>query len=286
MPNPEAQDRGDAERGEGRRGDRVSSTFPRVPASPCPPVGLNQQPDCFDHTHPNATTRPNHIELEHWHEWVNDSAVHPLLTSLSPVSLSGSKPHERLLYALPPSERRNDGRLRDKWLRRYAHCEQGGWWCSGVDVLTGEDADWGQFKPNKPYHYQEKPAPKGFGSTDKVKNKVIRYEPPRNVPTEITALPVPLHLWQAIASRYDVPLPDDIVVTPSGRALGFWAWVIESPQIPLIVTEGAKKAGAIITAGYVALSLPGIFNGYRQPLFNSPAQNFCSKESGDNFRLR
>ena len=77
--------------------------------------------------------------------------------------------------------------------------------------------------------------------------------------------PVPLHLWKAIALRYDVPLPENIVVTPQGRAIGFWAWVIANPKIPVLITEGAKKAGAIMSAGYVAIALPGVFNGYRQP---------------------
>jgi Domain of unknown function (DUF3854) len=60
-------------------------------------------------------------------------------------------------------------------------------------------------------------------------------------------------------------LPENIVVTSNGRALGFWLWVLNNPKIPLIITEGAKKAGAIITANYVAIALPGVFNGYRQP---------------------
>jgi hypothetical protein len=95
--------------------------------------------------------------------------------------------------------------------------------------------------------------------------KSNKYEPPKSVPTEIFALAVPLHLWSAIAERYDILLPENIVVTEQGRALGFWLWVINNPKIPLIITEGAKKAGAIITANYVALALPGVFNGYRQP---------------------
>ena len=33
----------------------------------------------------------------------------------------------------------------------------------------------------------------------------------------------------------------------------------------MIITEGAKKAAALIGAGYAAIALPGIFNGYRQP---------------------
>jgi hypothetical protein len=45
----------------------------------------------------------------------------------------------------------------------------------------------------------------------------------------------------------------------------FWQWVIKHPEIPITVTEGAKKAGALLTAGYCAIALPGIFNGYRQP---------------------
>ena len=211
--------------------------------------------NCFD----SSST----ICESHWNEWVIDSAVDPELTSLNVVSLSGMTPYDRLLYALPTSERRNDGRLRDKWLKRYAHIEHGGWWCNGIDVLTGEDAEWGQFKPNIPYQYEKKTV--GFDSTSVAKNKLIKYEPPRSVPTEIFALFVPLHLWKAIATHYDVPLPENIVVTPEGRALGFWAWIIANPKIPVIITEGAKKAGVILTARYVAIALPGIFNGYRQP---------------------
>ena len=198
----------------------------------------------------------------HQNEWVTGSGIDPTLTSLSIVSHQNYEPHEYLLYGLLRSDRRNDGRLRDRWLARYAHLYNGGWWCSGVDVLTGEDSEWGCFKPDNPYEYEEKP--KGFDPESNAKNKRIKYEHPPKVATEIFALPVPLHLWQALASRYDVPLPENIVVTPEGRAIGFWAWVIANPSIPLIITEGAKKAGCLITASYVVIALPGINNGYRQ----------------------
>ena len=55
-------------------------------------------------------------------EW-RDSTVDLDLTLLNTESISGFTPYEYLLYGLPDSERRNDGRLRDKWLKRYAHCE-------------------------------------------------------------------------------------------------------------------------------------------------------------------
>jgi hypothetical protein len=72
------------------------------------------------------------IYPHHFAEWL-DSAVDPDLIRLNVLSLEGTNPLEYLLYALPDSERRNDGRLRDKWLKKYAHTEHGGWWCSGID---------------------------------------------------------------------------------------------------------------------------------------------------------
>ena len=268
--------------------------------------------------------RPSHINESHWDEWVNKSAVDPDLTSLNIVSLSGYEPLDYLLYGLPDSERRNDGRLRNKWLKRYAHTEPGGWWCSGVDVLTGEDAEWGQFKPNISYKYEEKF--KGFDPTSNSSIKVIKYEAPRQVPTEITALKVNFWLtwnivrngnekakiawiqrfWQsanqeistktisitelqkacdireygeidrilqeAVWHRYQHGSTQSRDFNSGGIErlavqvdVDFWTWLIANPQIPLIITEGAKKAGAIITANYIAIALPGISNGYRQP---------------------
>ncbi len=202
------------------------------------------------------------IEKKDFIEWKN-SIVDSELIKLNVVSLKDFEPYDRLLYALANSDRRNDGRIRDRLLKRYSHVEKGGWWVSGIDILTGKDSLWGQFKPNVPYKYPE--SNKGFDPTSKAKNKIIKYEPPKNVPTEIFALKVPLHIWRGIALRYDISLPSNIVVTPDGEAIGFWAWVIANPKIPLITTEGAKKAGALLTAGYVAIAIPGVFNGYRQP---------------------
>jgi hypothetical protein len=40
--------------------------------------------------------------------------------------------------------------------------------------------------------------------------------------------------------------------------------VLENPSITLSYTEGAKKAGSLLSAGYAAIALPGISSGYRQ----------------------
>ncbi|QFS50210.1 hypothetical protein GXM_07704 [Nostoc sphaeroides CCNUC1] len=56
-------------------------------------------------------------------------------------------------------------------------------------------------------------------------------------------------------------MPENIVVTHDGVALGFWAWVMAHPEIPVILTEGEKKGGCLLTLGFVAIALPGIWNG-------------------------
>jgi len=73
----------------------------------------------------------------------------------------------------------------------------------------------------------------------------------------------PLHLWQKIADRYEIDIRKDI--DPSLRDLGFWSWLCQHPEVPLCITEGAKKAGTLLSLGYAAVGLPGINSGYRTP---------------------
>lgn len=208
------------------------------------------------------------IHPPHFQEWC-DSAVDPEIIDLNVRSLAGDIALESLLYGLPDTERRNDRRLRDRWLDRYSHLDHGGWFCSGIDILTGHESQWGCFKPDQPRR-----APDG---------KPIKYEHPPRVATEIFALRVPDRIWQEIAARHGVnpycPLPvtgdDEILTSGSLHTLSinrsishdtgvqFWRWAIDA-NLPLIITEGGKKAGALLTAGDLAIALPGIFNGYRQ----------------------
>ena len=87
--------------------------------------------------------------MNHLIEWQN-SCVDEELTRLNVTALDGSSPSEYLLYsdALP---RRNDGRVSQSILKRYEHTSQGGWWCSGIDLLTGHEDLWGCFKPDHPF---------------------------------------------------------------------------------------------------------------------------------------
>jgi hypothetical protein len=281
---------------------------------------------------------------KHNQEWL-DSAVSQSIIDLNVSSLSGFDPYDRILYGISRSDRRNDGRIRDKLLKRYQNLEEGGWWVSGKNLFTGDDSIWGQFKPDIPYSYQGK-------------NKDIKYEAPKSVPTEIIALRVSyLETWNIVKSQNKAAKNawinriqktfgeegwsvvreksmgglgssttrrlsqsrqarstdsrestedrflrelreacegkqyrkiDRLLRVLRNRAKysreqsrstdqggveklgkiedrGFWLWLVKTPEITVVITEGAKKAGAVITANHVAIALPGIYNGYRQP---------------------
>ena len=199
-------------------------------------------------------SRPSHIEVNHWNEWLA-SAVDQKLTALNVRSLSGPSVYEYLLCALPQTARRNDGRLRDGYLKRYAHAEAGAWWVTGLDPLNDWLAmDWGRMKPDYPRLEWDK-------TTQQQTQKPVKYESPPKTPNRVTYLRMPLHLWRLVSLRYNVPMPEHITITDQGEALGFWAWVMAHPEIPVILTEGEKKAGCLLTLGFVAIALPGIWNG-------------------------
>ncbi|TVQ47157.1 MAG: DUF3854 domain-containing protein [Gloeocapsa sp. DLM2.Bin57] len=183
--------------------------------------------------------------MDYQQEWL-ESAVSESIIDLNVTSLSGTLPQEYLFYSdqLP---RRNDGKVKNTLLRRYQHTEAGGWWCSGIDLLTGKEDLWGCFKPDHPRL---------------IENKVIKYEHPPQTSTGVFALRIPLTLWQQIAQKYHIDILPE-AINKNQPDLGFWQWVIDHPEIPICITEGAKKAGALLSIGYVAIALPGINSGYR-----------------------
>jgi hypothetical protein len=189
------------------------------------------------------------IHLNHLEEWRN-SAVDSTITELNVESLSGNEPYERLFYS-DKIHRLNTGRLPSGILKSYSHIEQGGWWASGIDPLTGEEELWGCYKPDHP-------------RIDITKGKYQKYEHPLKATATLFALRIPLHTWQMISKRYGVPMPANVVVDSKGEALGFWGWVIANPKVSIILTEGVKKAAALLSLGFAAIGLPGIWGGYRK----------------------
>jgi Domain of unknown function (DUF3854)/Origin of replication binding protein len=167
---------------------------------------------------------PDQIAPLHWQEWL-DSGIDPDLIRANLLSLDGSRAYDYLCYA-PGLDRTQGGRLASHLLRRYAHTEAGGWWCQGLDPLNDwAPMDWGCFKPNTPRH-------------DPKRGKTIKYEHPLKTPTRAFFLE-------------DPQFPT------------FWPDRVANPNQPILLVEGAKKAAALLSRGYAAIALPGVFNGRR-----------------------
>ncbi|WP_013320987.1 VapE domain-containing protein [Gloeothece verrucosa] len=199
------------------------------------------------------------MQKEHLTE-LEKSCIDKDIIALNFRSLQGGSPWEHLLYGLGKEERRNDGRLRDKWLQKYRHLDDGGWWCSGVDINSfvphslvnkcyGLDSEWGCFKPNTPRVSE---------------GKIIKYENPPQQPTEIFALKVSEENWKKIAQRLWLEVPKEPGLLGFKCAeIDFWQWILDDPDIPLIITEGAKKTALLLSLGYPSIALPGVNSGYR-----------------------
>jgi hypothetical protein len=189
-----------------------------------------------------------YLESQHLEELVQGSGIDLNLARLNFISLKGRTTYDYLLISqhLP---RTNTGMIKSAWLQRYAHINEGGWWCSGLDSLNHWQAmEWGCFKPNQPRLNENA--------------KLIKYEHPPSTPTRVFCLRVSLDIWQQVAQRYNVPMPNSINITCNDEAEGFWQWVMER-NIPIIICEGVKKAAALLTQGYAAVAIPGITSGYR-----------------------
>jgi len=203
-------------------------------------------------------TPPACVEASAWQELVANSVIHPAIAQLNFRSLkedSIEKTHEawEYLFYSPKLERTNTGQLAGGILKRYRHIENGGWWCgAGVDPLgfsnlkPGEQPAeklWGCFKPNTPRVDRDKPG------------KIIKYEHPLKTQRSIFLLHVPDSIAERIYQKEQInPSPDD-------RERGFWycAWKY---NLPITITEGAKKAACLLSQGHAAIGLPGIYAGY------------------------
>lgn len=103
---------------------------------------------------------------------------------------------------------------------------------------------------------------KGFGKATTTKVEPRRYHQPIGKPLEILFARVTLPIWEEIAAKAGLSMPTDIEVDDEGAAIGFWEWV-RANNCPIFITEGEKKALALISCGYAAIGLPGINTGYR-----------------------
>jgi len=134
---------------------------------------------------------------------------------------------------------------RSRLLNHYKHLEAGGWRSLSFGLCGIKPFD--QWKPWAPRERHDKPG------------SFIKYEaPPKHPEGGGLLLPnIPDKYWKLICEKAQVPFPDD-------RSEGFWAWAKETPELPLLIVEGFKKALAAVSAGHAALALPGVQMGRRR----------------------
>lgn len=162
-------------------------------------------------------------------EWVKDSAVDPELTraNLKQIDVTGA------IAQL----------LNWNW---YSHT--GGWYVLTCDPITGKFDKAGQFKPDEPIKFPDSPDGQ----------KYISF--PKGGKTSAIYLVPTLCIWTAISERFGVPVQNSDI-DESRDDLGFWKWVLDHPELPIVFVEGAKKAGCLLSHNWIAISLSGVWNG-------------------------
>jgi putative DNA primase/helicase len=172
------------------------------------------------------------------------SAIDRDIADLNSCVLDGDSALQAIFWALGNEERKNTGQVRDKWLRQYDPIyKDGGLAFFGVDPTTDKRTECISFKPNTRL------------SPDR------KYEnPPKAKP--IAFYPAVTHsVMQMVSDRFKIALPQGFTfANRHDRAPGFWAWVLEN-NIPIIITEGIKKALAAISQGFPCIAVTGIWNG-------------------------
>ncbi|BAB78299.1 DUF3854 domain-containing protein (plasmid) [Anabaena sp. FACHB-709] len=210
---------------------------------------------------------PEHIDPPHWQELVVGSAIAPGIASMNFESLHFNQArgvHEAwdLLMTSDKIPRTNTGRVSGGILKAYSYLDNtDGWWCNaGIDprhfqnLTPGETAntkEWGCYKPDKPRPKTEKKD----GLSLVVPGKFTKYEHPLGTEKSIFLLDVPDKIAQNIYSKAGVNPTD------SERTSGFW-YCVWKHNIPVTITEGAKKAASLLSQGHAAIGLAGINGGY------------------------
>ncbi len=189
------------------------------------------------------TQCPRHLNAAHWAELVEKSGITPALAAANFRTFGGAG------FADPEAERQAllaeafaqlnpqaghsyQRRMKLQW--QYGHLDGGGWRFIG-DALPGF-APTPRWKPDSPRISSN--------------GRAIKYEAAPKRRPGLLLPQVPITVWKLIAERHGLALPAD-------RSAGFWAWVLATPALPLVVVEGEKKACALLGLGLAAVGLGG-----------------------------
>jgi hypothetical protein len=200
----------------------------------------------------SATTEyPNNLTAAEYHELLAGSAIHPALIKRNFFHVEGESVYD-FLFISDKIPRKNAGRVTDGYIKMYQHLLLGGTWIQSLDPFKNwQPMEWGRIKPN-------------FPRIDWQKGKPVKYESPPKTPNRVTYFDVANPIWDRVAKRYLIKRYHSLLalrLLDQLNPLIFWEWVKQHPEIPIILCEGEKKAACLLSLGFVAIALPGIWNG-------------------------
>jgi conjugative relaxase-like TrwC/TraI family protein len=171
----------------------------------------------------------------HWPEF-EASCIHPEIIALNAESIDGYEVYDRLLShkLATMGSGQNVTAPQRRLMDKYAGVAEGGWWAKGgVDPQRmDKPQEWGTFKADTPRMGADKP---------------IKYESPLGMPRGIFLPYVPDEIAQAIFRKYDIVAPTD----------KFWE-VVRERNLPIVITEGAKKTWASLSQGIITIGVSGV----------------------------
>lgn len=190
----------------------------------------------------------------HREEWI-ESAIAPSLIELNLKSLEEEDIAEWYFGNLPPSARRNDGRIRDGYLKAYREPLKGGWGIEGYDPTDlSAEPELRSFKPNSPRIGKD--------------GKSIKYDIPKNAKHNPILARVSYEIARLIfrASGLDFHeltrkyAPEELNrdLEDNAECPWFWRAVLEQDRVAISVAEGAKKALSLLGQGRCAIAVTSI----------------------------
>jgi predicted P-loop ATPase len=190
--------------------------------------------------HSNSTNspidchHPSRLDTKHLSEFIEKSGISRELLAVNEIyTASGNVAIEFYLQSANV-ERKNGGGLSDAERRKVSHLEPGGWIFESIDPFTEKTTGYGCIKPNEP-------------RTDE-KGKEIKYEAPLERETELLFPRVDKASRAAIARRY---------YAKDNETVLFWEFVRDTPSIPIVVAEGAKKLLCGVSHGFACVGVTG-----------------------------
>jgi putative DNA primase/helicase len=192
---------------------------------------------------------PINIDEAHLTEF-RDSAIDPEIAALNFRSFDGSNENEldeafTLLIEKP--DHNNNGTLAGKSQNDLANTlRSGGWMFKGYKGIC--------VKPNSPRKVKD----------ENGKEKTIKYESPRGAGNQQIFIPcLSVRAGLEIATKMGEEVEKEYrqrieLLSPDKEDPDFWDWYLEHEGF-IIITEGAKKACSLVSNGYPAIGLNGIW---------------------------